>query len=152
MSTTNPYQAPRSAMDAPLAARDIELAGNWRRFFTYLVDYTCYLLICVVIGMVIGVLFGRQGLAVMNRMGLWIQVIGLGLMLAYYIFFEGFWGRTPGKFVCGTVVVNEQGGRPSWGQIVGRTFTRFVPFEPFSMFSERAWHDAWPHTHVVMAR
>src|SRR5262245_10187559 len=133
MSTTNPYQAPRSALDAPETTRDIELASNWRRFFTYLVDYTVYLLLCMVIGMAVGLLFGRQGLAVMNRMGLWIQVIGLCIMLVYYIVFEGLWGRTPGKWVCGTVVVNEAGGPPSWGQVIGRTFCRFIPFEPFSM-------------------
>lgn len=152
MNTANPYLAPRSAMDAPVATHDIELASNWRRFFTYLCDYTCYLLLCMAIGMFIGVAFGRAGLLVMNRIGLWIQVIGFAIMIVYYVFFEGFWGRTPGKWICGTVVVNEDGGRPSWGQVIGRTFCRFIPFEPFSFFSERPWHDRFPHTHVVMAR
>ncbi len=150
--TTNPYQAPRSAVDAPEAPRDIQLASNWRRLFTYLIDYFCFLLICMALGMAVGLLFGREGLLAMNRMGLWIQVIAFAIMISYYVFFEGLWGRTPGKWICGTVVVNEDGGRPSLGQVVGRTFCRFIPFEPFSFFSERPWHDRFPRTHVVMAR
>lgn len=73
-------------------------------------------------------------------------------MMLYYIFFEGLWTRTPGKFVFGTIVVNEQGGRPSIGQIVGRTFSRFIPFEAFSCLGERGWHDSIPKTLVVMTR
>lgn len=72
-------------------------------------------------------------------------------------FFEAFFDRTPGKFVCGTRVVSERGTAPTLGQVVGRTFARWIPFEPFSvLFSEdgdaRGWHDSIAKTKVIRAR
>ena len=41
-------------------------------------------------------------------------------------------------------------GRPTYGQILGRTFSRFVPFEAFSFLpSPVGWHDRWSGTRVV---
>lgn len=152
--SSNPYQAPRTAVAAGPhgAPRAIELAGKWRRFFTLLVDYVCYIALCLLLGIAVGVLFGRRGVQAMNDLGLWMNAISLGLMLAYYIVFEAVWARTPGKWVCGTVVVDEDGGPPSFGQAVGRSFCRLIPFDALSIFSERCWHDRFPRTHVVMAR
>jgi uncharacterized RDD family membrane protein YckC len=62
------------------------------------------------------------------------------------------WARTPGKWVFGTVVVNESGGKPSFGRVLKRTFSRFIPFEPFSFFGERGWHDSLSDTLVVRKR
>src|SRR5262249_16412337 len=77
---------------------------------------------------------------------------GSVVVFSYYTFFEGIWARTPGKFIFGTVVVNEVGGKPSIGQVLGRTASRFIPFEALSCFGERGWHDSLPKTPVVMAR
>lgn len=83
--------------------------------------------------------------------------IGIGLMLVYYIPLEGMFGVTVGKLITGTRVVDEQGRPPSWGQAIGRTFARLIPFEPFSLlFSEdkriAGWHDRLPKTLVVRTR
>ena len=72
--------------------------------------------------------------------------------MGYYCFFEGIWGRTPGKFLIGTKVVDEEGDPPSFGQIVGRSACRLIPFEPFSFFGARGWHDSISHTYVVRTR
>ena len=47
---------------------------------------------------------------------------------------------------------DENGTKPRFGQVIGRTLCRFVPFEAFSFFGERGWHDKIPKTRVVMAR
>ncbi|HEX2675275.1 MAG TPA: RDD family protein, partial [Polyangiales bacterium] len=75
-------------------------------------------------------------------------------MLAYYIFFEAVFGRTPGKMLTGTRVVTVDGGTPSFTQILGRNLARYVPFEPFSFFGDDAvgWHDSWSGTRVVKVR
>jgi hypothetical protein len=40
-----------------------------------------------------------------------------------------------------------------FSQILGRTFSRFVPFEPFSFLgSGHGWHDRWSDTRVVRTR
>ena len=72
-------------------------------------------------------------------------------MLIYYVPQEAFWGRTIGKLITGTRVVSEDGGPASFGQVVGRTFARMIPFEPFSFFGSTAsgWHDSLSHTRVV---
>lgn len=75
-------------------------------------------------------------------------------MLFYYVFFESLTGRTPGKLLTGTRVVDEQGQKPSFGQILGRSLARMLPFEPLSFFGaeNRGWHDSLSKTYVVKSR
>ena len=148
----NPYAPPASNVaDAAVEpARPIVAAGKGRRFGTFVVDYVCFLAVVFVFGVAAVIVAGETALDGLDN-GLDTLVATL-LMTLYYIFFEGIWGRTPGKFVFGTVVVNEQGGKASIGQVVGRSLCRFIPFEAFSCFGERGWHDSIPKTRVVMAR
>ena len=62
-----------------------------------------------------------------------------------------------GKLITGTRVVTENGGKPRWGQIVGRSFARFIPFEALSVLfwndkERRGWHDSLSKTCVVRKR
>lgn len=73
-------------------------------------------------------------------------------LIFYYLFFEGIWGRTPGKFATGTRVVMPDGSAASFGHILGRSFARYIPFEALSyLFSShpRGWHDYLSGTLVV---
>lgn len=81
-------------------------------------------------------------------------VLGFAILLFYYVILEAATGRTLGKLITGTKVVNEDGGAPSIGQIIGRTLCRCIPFEAFSFLSSdaRGWHDRIPKTYVVKAR
>ena len=148
----NPYAPPASTVaDAEIEpARAIDIAGKGRRFGTYVVDKVCCSMLSAFGGLASVMLFGEAGREAMQSG--WNFLVALLVVTLYYIFFEGLWARTPGKFVFGTVVVNEQGGRPSLGQIVGRTFSRLIPFEAFSFLGERGWHDSIPKTFVVMTR
>ncbi len=69
----------------------------------------------------------------------------------YYIFFEYYFLCTPGKYISGTIVVNKDGESPELNSIILRTFSRYVPFEPFSCFGECSygWHDKWSKTYVI---
>jgi len=53
--------------------------------------------------------------------------------------------------VTGTVVVDENGDKPSVGSTLLRSLIRFIPFEAFTAFSSsgQMWHDSWTKTHVV---
>jgi uncharacterized RDD family membrane protein YckC len=80
---------------------------------------------------------------------------GFLLSLGYYVVCEGVFQATLGKLLTGTRVVAVGGGRPTFGQVLGRTLARFVPFEPLSFVSGRfpiGWHDKWSHTRVVSLR
>src|SRR5262245_36989748 len=115
MNQTNPYTTPRAGVDSAQAPLDVVPAGRWRRFGCYLIDSIGFSLIGGLIGGVLGVLGLRlEGVASF--------VFQLVLMLGYYIALEGSSGRTLGKMLLGMRVVNEAGGPPTLGQVVGRTF------------------------------
>jgi hypothetical protein len=68
----------------------------------------------------------------------------------YFILTEWLWGRTIGKWITGTVVVNEHAVPPGLGSIIGRTFCRLIPFDVFFMLMyDYALHDKLSETHVV---
>lgn len=84
--------------------------------------------------------------------GILLFIIGLLSGPVYYMFFEGIWQRSPGKYVTRTKVVARDGSKPEFSHIVGRSFARIVPFEPLSfLFSSHpvGWHDRWTDTLVV---
>lgn len=69
--------------------------------------------------------------------------------LIYYPFFETIFGTTPGKIFTETRVITANGNKPTFINILGRTFARFIPFEPFSFFGKLGWHDGLSNTQVV---
>lgn len=146
----NPYSPPTSEVAERAGSQDFELAGKGRRFGTLVIDYIVFYIVMFMVGMVVGVSMGAQGV---HKVTPWQwQLLALAVLLGYYLFFEGLWQRTPGKFLLGTVVVSERGDRPSFKQILGRTLCRMIPFEAFSFFGQEGWHDSIPRTKVVMLR
>jgi hypothetical protein len=57
--------------------------------------------------------------------------------------------RTIGKFATDSVVINQYAETPDDGPLIGRSFSRLVPFEALSCLSDRGWHDTWSKTYVV---
>lgn len=146
----NPYQPP--VIEAPTVAnnRGMVLASKGQRFGTFVIDYLCYLAISFAVGVFIVVVFGEEAIDAIDKVPDFI--VGIPIFMAYYCFFEGIWGRTPGKFLIGTKVVDEEGDPLSFAQVVGRSACRLIPFEAFSFFGERGWHDSISHTCVVQTR
>jgi uncharacterized RDD family membrane protein YckC len=146
----DPYRPPTSNVEVPAGARPIVRASRWRRFGTFIVDQVGIVALAFVVGMVIVLIFGQPGLDALERVP--DLVFGPIVITTYYVFFEGLWARSPAKLLFGTVVVDEQGLRPRFRQIVGRTLCRFIPFEAISFFASRGWHDRIPRTYVVLTR
>lgn len=78
------------------------------------------------------------------------------IALFYYNVFEIFSGRTVGKFVTQTIVVDENGEKPNHETILVRSLSRLIPliWLPFviSLFMgslARGWHDRISKTYVV---
>lgn len=62
----------------------------------------------------------------------WLVVLfWLVVLLGYFPVTEKVWGKSVGKWVTFTSVVNEQGGKPSWGQVIIRTLFRLLEVNPF---------------------
>ncbi len=73
----------------------------------------------------------------------------------YYLFFEGIWKRTPGKWLALTKVVNQSGDKPSFWQIIVRSAVRvagFIIIDSICLsFLEKTLHDYVSKTEVVEA-
>jgi len=71
----------------------------------------------------------------------------------YYLFFEGIWRRTPGKWMSLTKVVSAEGKKASFGQIVVRSIIRVVGIalidSLFLPILGRTLHDYVSKTYVV---
>jgi uncharacterized RDD family membrane protein YckC len=73
-----------------------------------------------------------------------------GVLLIYYIFFEGIFARTPGKWFSYSKVVNNAGRRPSFGWILIRSLARLIIIDMFFIpFLGRPLHDHLSRTQVV---
>lgn len=75
----------------------------------------------------------------------------LSFAIFYYLVFESLFGRTMGKIITGSIVVDENGLKPSFGVVCTRTLCRLIPFDALSFLSKsgRIWHDSFSKTYVV---
>ena len=70
--------------------------------------------------------------------------------LFYYFAFEIIFGKTPGKFITGTRVVQENGQLPEFSNILIRTLCRLIPLDPLSFLNNNlGWHDSISKTRVI---
>lgn len=147
----NPYAPPKANVDASAVEhREIEPVGKGRRFATYLIDYIIINVAMFIIGVLAIIALGDAGVELLE--GGSNFVLAVLVYFVYYVVFEGLWARTPAKFMLGTIVVMEDGSQPPMRKILVRTLCRFIPFEPFSFFGDRGWHDSIPRTRVVSTR
>lgn len=134
------------------------LASGNKRFFNYLVDYVITYIIAYLFGYALQYLiilldsFGITGFGIwyFNSGTFTMFLIGLLLTLIYYFLMEMVWGRSVGKFVTGTIVVDENGVKPDAKVILKRTLCRCIPFDALTFFGgSRGWHDSISDTYVV---
>ena len=73
--------------------------------------------------------------------------------IIYYTLCEKlFRGQTIGKLITGTRAIRTDGSDLTLRNAFLRTLSRLVPFEPFSTFGGRPWHDTWTDTMVIKTR
>ncbi len=130
-------------------------AGLGRRFFNLLFDTLAILVISEFLLPIVWLFLvdGRELAAVdMFYMELTPDFLPFVLII-YYVLFEWLTGRTPGKVVTSTYVVNQDGHSPGFWPTVARSCVRLVPFELVSIYfsaNRRSWHDLVSRTQVVV--
>jgi len=151
----NPYEAPKADLGGGEPLLEPELlpaAGMGARFLNFIIDGIIVRIVMTVF--VVGVVSaGAAGDA--DSAAAIGAVLALAVMFAYYIVLEGAFGWTIAKLITGTRVLRYDGGKARWPQVIGRTFARFIPFEPFSILfssSTQGWHDSLSGTRVVKTR
>lgn len=155
-SQFDPYAAPSvpgSGASDNSSQSPWELASASRRFVNYIIDTVfgyVAVLVAMIVGFVVDAIVGDPAIErFLEKTNYYPAMLVLGL---YYVFFEGLWQRTPAKWITGTVVVREDGKRPSFGGILIRSLVRFVPFDGLSFLGKTGvgWHDTWSKTRVVV--
>lgn len=123
------------------------------RILNYVIDYVASLVVGVLL---IGILaFTSDNLLLFEKLEninkLEEYLLGICITVPYYFFTEVVFQRSLGKLISGTIVVDEEGRKPSAGAILIRSLSRVVPFDGLSFLGSnaRGWHDSWSKTYVV---
>lgn len=132
------------------------LTSDRDRFFNCVIDFVFIFILIFVVSIligIIGIIFQWDVYRIWEEtiIDLGGVVIYFSFAMLYYLIFEVFFGRTIGKFITGSIVVNENGLKPGFGIICLRTLYRLIPFDPLSFLtmSGRIWHDSLSKTYVV---
>jgi uncharacterized RDD family membrane protein YckC len=144
-----------------VAGGPMEYATFWTRFAAYFVDGIITGVAGMIIGVVLGGAMGAAGL-MKNPSGIiLIQVVaglaGFVIRAAYFIYFIGKDGQTPGKKMCKIKVVRADGSPVGYGKATGRFFgyllSSLICCIGFLMAhwdeEKRALHDRLSDTRVI---
>jgi uncharacterized RDD family membrane protein YckC len=152
----NPYAAPAApTLLAPgrlERLRGLRPAEKGRRFVNYLVDLVATTIVSEALDYLGASLF-QEAWQDDVLFSLLSFAINLLISFLYFFAFETLTGRTLGKYLTGTCVVDPLGRRPSRKTIALRSLCRLIPFEVLSFLaSDVGWHDSLSGTRVVRIR
>lgn len=119
-----------------------------KRFINYIVDYFC---IAILISFVL-VNLDSRGYGIMDDIrSIRVRIIGVLMYALFYVAIEGGTrGKSFGKWLTKTRVVEYNGSTPNMETFIVRSFSRIIPFEPFSFFLfKQGWHDKFSKTMVI---
>ncbi|WP_231602819.1 RDD family protein [Neorhodopirellula pilleata] len=161
-AATNPYASPASSGAGNTAAGGYSgkpNASQNQRLINFFLDNIMLQLGSVAMGVVVGLVWvvgsgegEQQDLSQQMNFAMVTNAIGSVMFLLYYAGMEFIFGATPAKFLTGTRVVSNDGGKAGFGKILGRTFCRLIPFDAFSFCfgdTTTGWHDTLSGTRVV---
>jgi uncharacterized RDD family membrane protein YckC len=162
----NPYASPSTPStgipDSSPAPGELPIASQGKRLLNLILDSIIIQVLSTAAGFVFGVVYAASSIATSpsivaeyeSTLSILGFLIGLAVTLLYFVATEALLQRTLAKFLTGTIVVTAGGERPSFGQIVARSFVRFIPFEAFSFFGTHpvGLHDSLSGTRVVSVR
>lgn len=129
------------------------LASATKRCINFIIDYVAAFMFMMFVSANIGVAADFLGSEVFLEVLVALErVIGLLWFFVYYIFFEYVVnGKTIGKMITKTRVLDDFGEKPRFKNIAGRTLARIIPFEFFSFLGDDpiGWHDSLSGTVVI---
>lgn len=123
-----------------------DYATKKTRFLNFVLDSVLFFLLHVIHVLIIGErLHSFLGQTFLNNF--------LYFLLEYFLYhfiFELAFSRTPGKFLTGTKVIDDNERRPAFKTILIRTLCRLIPFDGLSfLVADRGWHDSISKTEVI---
>ena len=138
-------------LDDALLSKNTNLvpASKGKRLANMLIDYFFAIIFSLAIFVALD-LFSVYSIEEENK--LLDQLLGMLMYALFYTLVEGgLRGKTMGKYITQTKVVNLDGSEPDFNTFVRRSFCRIVPFEQFSFLGDEdsGWHDRWSDTMVI---
>jgi len=131
-------------------------ASNARRFVHFLIDMVVAYFVAIAIFVLIALSSTRMATWVFtldNSVGGWWLdrlLTGLIIGLVFTIIEGASKGRSLGKLITKSKAIRKDGSPITWGDAFKRSFSRLIPFEPFSIFGSEVWHDRISGTQVVI--
>jgi uncharacterized RDD family membrane protein YckC len=123
----------------------MKVANRFTRLCIFIIDQIAFLFIIFLHSLVLDGLLGL----VPKDGSPWLGIYSLALYVLYYCLFEFYFGKTPGKFLTGTIVVTEDGNRASFKTLLIRSIVRLIPLDALSFLFSLGWHDQISRTIVI---
>lgn len=132
---------------------NLELASQLKRLINFIIDSFILLVIYFLVSL-INFYFNIPNNEIYLENILYFFYFKLLILIAipiiYYIIFEFFFQKTLAKYITKTRVVNLKNEKPSFKEILIRTFCRLIPMEYISfLFSNQGVHDKLSNTVVI---
>jgi uncharacterized RDD family membrane protein YckC len=123
-----------------------EIADKGTRLGNFFIDTIIYALISLIFLVLLLVLFPQPP---QEESGI-LEFLPAIFYFLYYFLFETALGKTPGKYLTKTIVVDGQGNKPGLKNIFIRTLSRLIPFDIISyVFGFTGFHDLVSKTSVI---
>ena len=124
----------------------MKIADKGTRFGNYLIDNIAVIILVILHAFILdGVLH-----VIPEDGSPWLGLYFFVLYFGYHFLFEYFCGRSIGKFITKTKVVDINGDKPSTKALFIRNISRLIPLDNFSfLFGEDGWHDSISETQVI---
>lgn len=143
-----------------LLAEPLVPASRMKRFLNLLIDTVFFYIIIVALTFIIGLMVTVMGADANNSVSVLqldqlidhlLKVLFFVGFFGYYITFEAWLSKTPGKMITNTKVVDNEGQKPGFTTIFWRSLSRIVPFDAFTFLRENpiGIHDRISKTMVV---
>jgi len=136
-------------------------AGFWIRYVAKSLDGTLLSIPSTTLGMIMGVIFvatnSQEALQVGQMIG---NLLGIVISFAYYTYFVGAYGATPGKMILGLKVIASDRTNVSYGRSAGRWFAAALNYVTLGIGwliaafdkEKRGLHDLICDTRVIHTR
>lgn len=143
---------PTLSQQASLPNQEIAATSRKKRFVNYVIDRILSFYLAYIIVTISALAYGLLHFSYGSFTSWEIYVcIFIPSIFLYYYLSERFLGRTLGKYITSTQVVDKMNKKLTSGQIIKRTIARLIPFNEFSLFNQTrlTWHDRLSCTKVV---
>ena len=146
-------QPNRDLLNADELLRNDPTPTKWtKRLANVLIDLIVFYALLLIVGVVLAIAIPSV-VDTLEDTNTFVDRLVSSLLFSLYCFGCEvlFGGKTLGKLITKTHVVDDDGNKPTTGALLKRSLCRMIPFDAFSFFSENpvGWHDRYANTMVV---